>query len=96
MSNSTNNITTLRDHLFDTLKGLQDRTNPMEIERAKAITDVAQVIINAAKVEVEHIRVTGGEGSGFIPNAQRPTKPALPQGTHSPTPGVLVHRIGDR
>lgn len=38
----------------------------MEIERAKAIANVAQVIINSAKVEVEHLKVAGGKGTGFI------------------------------
>lgn len=52
--------------LFDTLEGLRNKDKPMEIERAKAISDVAQVIINSAKVEVEHLKVSGGKGTGFI------------------------------
>lgn len=52
--------------LFDTLEGLRNKDKPMEIERAKAISDVAQVIINSAKVEVEHLKVAGGKGTGFI------------------------------
>jgi hypothetical protein len=36
----------------------------MELERAKTIADVAQVIVNSAKVEVDFVRVTGrDEGS---------------------------------
>jgi sporulation protein YlmC with PRC-barrel domain len=38
----------------------------MDIDRARAVADVAQVIINSAKVEVEHLKVAGGKGSGFI------------------------------
>lgn len=60
------NIDALRNHLFNTLDALTDRDKPMEIERAKAIADVAQVIINSAKVEVEHLKVAGGKGTGFI------------------------------
>ncbi|MBU9373435.1 hypothetical protein KTE28_03690 [Burkholderia multivorans] len=60
------NIDALRDHLFNTLEALTDREKPMEIERAKAVAEVAQVIINSAKVEVEHLKVAGGKGTGFI------------------------------
>ena len=39
----------------------------MDIDRAKAVCEVGQVIINTAKVEIEHARVTGGStGSGFL------------------------------
>lgn len=60
------NIETLRQHLFETLEALKDKDKPMDIERAKAVADVAQVIINSAKVEVEHLKVVGGKGTGFI------------------------------
>ena len=98
-----NNINTLRQHLFDTLQALQDKEKPMEIDRAKAISEVAQTIINSAKVEIDHLRVTGQcEGSDFI----IPQKPsALPaasttntaNGTShiTPIPGgnVISHRM---
>lgn len=60
------NIEALRDHLFNTLQALTDDNKPMEIERAKAVAEIAQVIINSAKVEVEHLKVAGGKGTGFI------------------------------
>jgi hypothetical protein len=89
MATKANTITTLRDHLFKTLEALQDKENPLDIERAKAVTDVAQAIINTAKVEVDHMRVTGAGSSGFIPDSS--SHNALPSGTTSPQPGVLVH-----
>jgi hypothetical protein len=62
------NIDDLRKHLFDTLQDLRNKDKPMELDRAKAISDVAQTIINSAKVEVEHSRVTGAvTGTDFIP-----------------------------
>ncbi len=64
---SKHNIDDLRDELFDTLKALKDPVKPMDIDRAKAITRVAAVIVDSAKAEVEMVRVTGGVGSGFIP-----------------------------
>lgn len=63
-----NKIEDLRNHLFATLEALQDEENPMEIDRAKTIADVAQVIVNSAKIEVDFIKATGkSEGTGFIP-----------------------------
>ncbi|MDB5777554.1 MAG: hypothetical protein JWP38_3687 [Herbaspirillum sp.] len=80
----SNNIDTLRTHLFATLAALQDKENPMDIERAKAVSDVAQVIINTAKVEVEHAKVTGAKGSAFLDKT-----PDLPPGIS----GVRQHRL---
>ena len=63
-----NKIEDLRNHLFATLEALQDDEKPMEIERAKTIADVAQVIVNSAKIEVDFIRATcRSQGTGFIP-----------------------------
>jgi hypothetical protein len=63
----SNTINDLRGHLFATLDGLRDKQNPMDIDRAKAVAEVAQTIINSAKVEVEHMRVAGSAaGTGFI------------------------------
>ncbi len=62
-------ISTLRGILFDTLTSLKDEKNPMDINRAKAINDVAQTIINSAKVEVDHLKTMQGTaiGTNFIP-----------------------------
>lgn len=65
MSNET--INDLRDHLFAALRGLTSSVAPMDVDRARAVSDVAQTIINSAKVEIEHMRIAGGQGSGFIP-----------------------------
>jgi hypothetical protein len=62
-----NKIDDLRNHLFATLEALQDEDKPMDLDRAKAIADVAQVIINSAKVEVDFIHKVGGSGTNFIP-----------------------------
>lgn len=80
----SNSIDTLRDHLFAAPASLGDKESPMDIDRAKAICDVGQVIINSAKVEVEYARVTGKAGSAFL---EKPT--AMPAGIT----GVTQHRI---
>lgn len=73
-----NKIEDLRNHLFVTIEQLLDKDDPMDITRAKAVSNAAQSIINSAKVEVDFLRVTGGiEGSGFIPYEPRKS---LPQG----------------
>lgn len=85
-----NNIETLREHLFETLTALRDKTNPMDIERAKAVSDVAQVIINTAKVEVEYAKATGATGSSFLElGAVKTPNGALPPGIT----GITQHRI---
>lgn len=62
-----NKLTDLRNHLFATLEGLLDNEAPMDLDRAKAVAEVSQVLINSAKVEVEFMRVTEhGRGTGFI------------------------------
>jgi len=64
-----NTIEELREHLFGTLADLRDPTKPMEIERARAVAEVAGVIVDSARVEVNFLKEIGGSGSGFIPAA---------------------------
>lgn len=79
-----NKIEDLRNHLFATLEALQDEDNPMDLNRAKAIADVAQVIVNSAKVEVDFLKATDRrDGTGFIPVETAPP----------PAPGLL-RRLG--
>ena len=73
-----NKIDDLRNHLFCALEALQDKESPMDLDRAKTIADVAQVIVNSAKVECDFIKLTGSAGSGFIPETDRPELPNKP------------------
>lgn len=63
------NINDLRDRLFAALDGLADDKKPLEIERAKAIADVARVIVDSAKAEISLLQATGAKhvGTQFIP-----------------------------
>lgn len=70
-----NKIEDLRNHLFATLEALQDQDNPVDVARAKAIAEVAGVIVESAKSEVKFMEVTGAKGSGFIP--EEPGRPAI-------------------
>lgn len=71
-----NKMEDLRDHLFETLESLKDEDKPMDLDRARTIAEVAQTLINSAKVEVDFVKSTGAvTGSGFIPS--EPRKPGL-------------------
>jgi hypothetical protein len=62
------NVDDLRNHLFETLEMLKDGDERMTIEKARAISDVAQTIINTARVELEFQKASKNKtGSRFIP-----------------------------
>lgn len=80
-------ITELRAHLFATIRALRDKEAPMEIERAKAISEVSKTIIDSAKVEVDYLRLAGGGESRFLDGA-------VGQGNLPPgITGRTVHRL---
>ena len=79
-----NDMNALRDELFATLRALNDKDHPMDIERAKTVSLVAKVLTDTAKVEVDYLRVTAEKGSGFIKS-----KEELPNGIV----GIHRHRI---
>lgn len=54
-----NKMSDLRNHLFETLEGLKDKDEPMDVNRAKAIANVSQAIIHSVKTELEYIKLTG-------------------------------------
>ena len=54
-----NKMQDLRDHLFETLEALKDEDKPMDVARAEAIANVAQVLVNAAKVTVQYLNTIG-------------------------------------
>jgi hypothetical protein len=63
-----NTITDLRNHLFATIEALRDQENPMEIDRAKAVSEVAREITNLGRLELQFMDHTGSMSSGFIPD----------------------------
>ena len=64
-----NKINDLRDHLFSALERLdndeltQEELNK-EIDKAQAVANIGNVIINSAKIEVEFMKATGMISSG--------------------------------
>lgn len=95
---STPHINELREHLMGTLASLRDRQNPMEPDRARAVAQVASVLVDTAKVEVDFLKVTGADKSQFL--GAGPETPELPAPTgtptaHNPFPNVRRHTLQD-
>jgi hypothetical protein len=63
-----NKIEDLRNHLFATIESLLDQDQPMDTERARVVAEVANAVINSAKVEVSYMKLTGTNGTNFIPD----------------------------
>lgn len=66
-------IEDLRAALFDAIEGV--KSGKLDIDRAKCVSDLAQVMVNSAKTEVDFIKVTNGKDSAFLAK-----KPELPDG----------------
>lgn len=79
---ANNDIKELRSHLFNTLNALQDKDNPMDIERAKAVCLVGDVIISTAKTEIDFMRLNAAADSQFFEK--------LPGERKSTSTGVLT------
>ena len=67
-----NKMQDLRNHLFETLEALKDEEKPMDLDRAKAIADVARVLVQSAKVEVKFAEAVGAMcGGEFFQQSER-------------------------
>ena len=96
MSNPS--MTQLRKHLMSTLADLRDRDNPMEPDLARAVAQVAGVLVDTARVEVEFLKATGAEKSKFLGDQQEAPALPAPTGTptaHNPFPNVRRHVLQD-
>lgn len=81
------NINDLRTVLFETLRGVKEGT--IEIDRAKAVSELSQNIINTAKVEIDYAKAGGRVTSDFLEVTNG--TPALSDG---PQPVVTrTHRL---
>lgn len=60
-----NKIQDLRNHLFETIEKLKD--GEINIEQARAIADLSQVVVNSAKVEVDFLKAANVKSSYFFP-----------------------------
>lgn len=83
--NESKSLTDLREALFATLEGVKNGS--IDLDKAKAVNEVAKTIVDTAKVEVDYLRVTGGGESEFIDGAIGADN--LPNGITS----VVRHRL---
>lgn len=86
--NNTPHISQLRQHLLNTLSDLRNRDQPMEPDRARAVAQVAAVLVDTAKVEVDYLRVTGQDRAGFLEEPPTVTTGSLPNGSSFPANGI--------
>lgn len=87
------NINDVREHLMQTLQSLRDKDRPMDIDRARAVAQVASVLVDTAKVEVDYLRATGQERSAFLSSDAAAASSGYTQGDVTRLNGVTVHRI---
>jgi BioD-like phosphotransacetylase family protein len=79
---TTPHINQLRQHLLDTLADLRNPHRPMEPDRARAVAQVAGVLVDSARVEVDYLKATGQDVSNFIDCLKAPELQALPVTVH--------------
>lgn len=91
----SNHIDTVRQHLLDQMAALRGATSPetvkLELEKAKGISELAQVAVNTAKVEVDYLVATDQTTLPFLASTKAgPSgQDALPNGITS----ITQHRL---
>lgn len=89
----SNDINALRVHLFDEIKALREGGKGATVERAKAVSDLAQTIINTAKVELQFMDQMGRKTTDFIPGqSNKQVKTGLVE--RDEAAGVTRHIMG--
>ena len=91
-------ITDMREHLMQTLASLRDRENPMDVDRARAVAQVASVLVDSAKVEVDYIKATGSTSDSLFisplsANPDRLSDSGAGDSCVERTPTGLIHRL---
>lgn len=71
-----NKLDDLRNHLFEVIEALKDEEKPMDIARAKAVSEVAQTLIETAKTETRYLELVGGQSASdfFLDSTKLPAQ----------------------
>lgn len=88
-------IEDLRAELFATIADL--RGGKITTEVARAVSELSQVIVQSAKVEVDYVRAVGGEQSAFLDTAAVSQAPRIQHNGERPANGVAAvtrHLLG--
>ena len=98
-NNTIPTITTMQQHLMDTLADL--RIGKIKPEQAKAIAHVSGVLVESAKVQVQYLQVTKQSSAVFfqgdgVPALSAPSNiTPTAHGSVERLPGRTIHRLGD-
>lgn len=97
-----NHIRTVRAHMIDQLRALRTAKPGVELDaeirRAKGVSDIAQTLINSAKVEVDYLQATNQLSTPFLevppdqPYLTKPDTQRLP-GTGNGITGITRHTL---
>lgn len=70
------NIADLRQHLFEQLEALSDPERKLDLRRMRLTVDIAELIIDAARVEVQFAAVVKGATDVPFIESQDPDHPS--------------------
>lgn len=83
----------LRSVIFDTIDDV--RNNKLDAATARAISDLAQNVINSAKAEADYARATGQVVRSGLISTEPAASPASVTRTHTER-GTVIEREGNR
>ncbi len=86
-----NDLTALRDHMFEVIERLKANNDPdasecekIDVETAKAITNAAQTIVHSAKIEIDFLKIIAkGDNLQGVEAAAEKTKFLSPKANGS-------------
>jgi len=84
-------IDQVRTALLATLADLRDRTNPMDLDRAKTVATVASVLVDTARVENDYLKITGQTLGAFLDHPA--TSITTPTGPANGITSITRHQL---
>lgn len=93
-----NHISTVRALMIEQLRALRTATPgealETELKRAKGVAEVAQTIVNSAKVEVDYLVATNQDGSAFLGATEDQGQTKVLPGPGNGITSITRHRMG--
>lgn len=94
---TTPHIDQVRSALLDTLSALRNTTNPIDLDRVKAMVAVSNTLVDTARVENDYLKLTGQSRSAFLADKSDGIPRIGGDGPtpHNPFPVSVSHRLGE-